>query len=294
MVAVVTRPDAPAGRGRHLAESPVKQLAVEAGVEVLQPAKPREPEFLERLAALAPDCCPVVAYGALIPQAALDIPRHGWVNLHFSLLPAWRGAAPVQHAVIAGDEITGASTFQIEAGLDTGPVFGVVTEADPADRHLRRPADRLAELRRAAARRDPRRHRGRPARGAAAAGGRRQLRPQARARGRAGPLGRSRPSASTGWSGPPRRRPGAWTTFRGRAAEARPGPAARRRTLAPGSSLRRAALDRGGVRVGTATAAVLLGEVQPEGKPRMAADAWARGVRPDRGERLGGADAAGT
>src|SRR3978361_595502 len=128
VVAVVTRPDAPSGRGRRITESPVKQLAVASGVEVLQPNKPREPEFLDRLRTLAPDCCPVVAYGALLPQAALDIPTHGWVNLHFSLLPAWRGAAPVQHALIAGDEITGASTFQIEAGLDPGPVFGLVTE----------------------------------------------------------------------------------------------------------------------------------------------------------------------
>src|SRR5215218_4872537 len=89
---------------------------------------PREPEFLEQLSALAVDCAPVVAYGALLPQSVLDVPVHGWVNLHFSLLPAWRGAAPVQHAIMAGDEATGASTFRIEAGLDTGPVFGMVTE----------------------------------------------------------------------------------------------------------------------------------------------------------------------
>ena len=93
------------------------------------PGRPREPEFLAQLADLAVDCAPVVAYGALIPQAALDLPAHGWVNLHFSLLPAWRGAAPVQHAIMAGDEITGAATFRLEAGLDTGPVYGTVTEA---------------------------------------------------------------------------------------------------------------------------------------------------------------------
>ena len=105
-----------------------------AGLPTLQPRFPREPEFLEQLAALDVDCAPVVAYGALVPQAALDLPRHGWVNLHFSLLPAWRGAAPVQHAIMAGDEITGASTFRLEAGLDTGPVFGTVTEPiGPAD-----------------------------------------------------------------------------------------------------------------------------------------------------------------
>ncbi|GDY58115.1 methionyl-tRNA formyltransferase [Streptomyces violaceusniger] len=128
VVAVVTRPDAPAGRGRRLVASPVAERAEEAGIEVLKPAKPRDPEFLARLTEIAPDCCPVVAYGALLPKAALEIPAHGWVNLHFSLLPAWRGAAPVQHSLLAGDEMTGASTFQIEEGLDSGPVFGVVTE----------------------------------------------------------------------------------------------------------------------------------------------------------------------
>src|SRR6201991_3244774 len=128
VAAVVTRPDAPAGRGRTLVRSPVARLADQAGVPVFAPARPSEPEFLAQLAALAPDCCPVVAYGALVPRAALDVPRHGWVNLHFSLLPAWRGAAPVQAAVRHGDEITGAATFRLEEGLDTGPVFGVVTE----------------------------------------------------------------------------------------------------------------------------------------------------------------------
>lgn len=129
VAAVVTRPDAPAGRGRRLVASPVAERAEEAGIEVLKPAKPRDPEFLERLREIAPDCCPVVAYGALLPRVALDVPAHGWVNLHFSLLPAWRGAAPVQHSIMAGDEITGASTFLIEEGLDSGPVYGTVTEA---------------------------------------------------------------------------------------------------------------------------------------------------------------------
>src|SRR6476646_3184352 len=128
VAAVVTRPDAPAGRGRALRPSPVRQLAEERGLEVLTPKHPREQEFQDRLRALAPDCCPVVAYGALVPRSALDIPTHGWVNLHFSLLPAWRGAAPVQHAIMAGDEVTGASTFLLEEGLDSGPVYGVVTE----------------------------------------------------------------------------------------------------------------------------------------------------------------------
>src|SRR5579862_7148039 len=128
VVAVVTRPDAPAGRGRKVESSPVAQRAVEAGLEVLAPRRPRDPAFQERLREIAPDCCPMVAYGALIPQSALDIPRYGWVNLHFSVLPAWRGAAPVQHAIMHGDDVTGASTFQVVAELDAGPVYGVITE----------------------------------------------------------------------------------------------------------------------------------------------------------------------
>ena len=128
VVAVITRPDAPAGRGMHVEQSPVARYAAEAGLEVLKPQKVRDPDFLDQLRKLDPDCCPVTAYGALIPRVALDIPAHGWVNLHFSLLPAWRGAAPVQHAIMHGDDITGASTFRIVAELDAGPVFGVVTE----------------------------------------------------------------------------------------------------------------------------------------------------------------------
>lgn len=128
VVAVVTRPDAVAGRGHRLTPSPVSLAASERGIPVLTPAKPSEPGFIETLTELAPDCCPVVAYGALIPQRVLDIPARGWVNLHFSLLPAWRGAAPVQRAIMGGDDVTGAAVFQLEAGMDTGPVFGVVTE----------------------------------------------------------------------------------------------------------------------------------------------------------------------
>src|SRR4051794_2608324 len=128
LVGVVTRPDAPAGRGRRLEPSPVARRAEELGVPVLKPAHPRDPDFQDALRALAPDCCPVVAYGALLPQPALDIPVHGWVNLHFSVLPSWRGAAPVQHAVWAGDEVTGATTFRIVKELDAGPTYGVMTE----------------------------------------------------------------------------------------------------------------------------------------------------------------------
>ena len=128
VAAVVTRPDAPAGRGRKVGASPVAQRAAAAGLEVLTPDRPRDPEFLARLREIGPDCCPVAAYGALLPQAALDIPPHGWVNLHFSILPAWRGAAPVQHAILHGDDVTGASTFLIVKELDAGPVYGVLTE----------------------------------------------------------------------------------------------------------------------------------------------------------------------
>ena len=107
----------------------MRGAAAAAGVEVLKPAQARAiPASWQRLREIGPDCCAVTAYGALIPQAALDIPRHGWVNLHFSLLPAWRGAAPVQHAIMHGDDITGATTFRLVAELDAGPVFGVLTE----------------------------------------------------------------------------------------------------------------------------------------------------------------------
>lgn len=127
VVAVLTRPDAPLGRKRTLTPSPVAARAAELGIEVIHAAKV-DAAVTDRIAAVAPDVAAIVAYGGLIPRAALDIPRHGWVNLHFSLLPAWRGAAPVQRAVIAGDDVTGAVTFRLEEGLDTGPVFGTLTE----------------------------------------------------------------------------------------------------------------------------------------------------------------------
>ena len=150
VVAVVTRPDAVAGRGHRLTPSPVSAAAAERGIPVLTPNKPSDPEFVETLTGLDPDCCPVVAYGALIPQRVLDIPAKGWVNLHFSLLPAWRGAAPVQRSIMGGDDVTGAAVFQLEAGMDTGPVFGVVTEAigphDTSGDLLGRLADSGAQL----------------------------------------------------------------------------------------------------------------------------------------------------
>ncbi|MGK2868099.1 MAG: methionyl-tRNA formyltransferase [Mycobacterium sp.] len=139
VVAVLTRPDAAAGRRGTPAPSPVAKLADELGIPVLKPERPNGAEFVAELAALAPDACAVVAYGALLREDLLAVPEHGWVNLHFSLLPAWRGAAPVQAAIAAGDAVTGATTFQIELALDSGPVYGVVTETV-------RPADTAGDL----------------------------------------------------------------------------------------------------------------------------------------------------
>lgn len=145
VVAVVTRPDGGTGRGRRVAPSAVAELAAAEGLEVLKPHRPSEPEFLSRLSELAPDCCPLVAYGALLPAAALDIPAWGWVNLHFSLLPAWRGAAPVQRALMAGDEVTGATTFRLVGELDAGPTYGLLTEAIQPDDTAGTLLGRLAE-----------------------------------------------------------------------------------------------------------------------------------------------------
>ncbi|MCO1658787.1 methionyl-tRNA formyltransferase [Pseudonocardia humida] len=284
VVAVVTRPDAPKGRGRRTARSPVGELADAAGVPVLTPRRPSEPEFLARLGELAPDCCPVVAYGALVPRAALDVPRHGWVNLHFSLLPAWRGAAPVQAAVRAGDEVTGATTFRLEEGLDTGPTYGVVTEAvRPADT-AGALLDRLAE-----------------------SGARLLL---ATLDGIADGTLRARPQPADGVSHAPKvtvddarvdwtlpatavdrlvrsvtPEPGAWTTFRGERLGLGPVGAD---TGAEAPELKPGQLDVGKRRllVGTATGAVRLGEVRPQGKRAMPASDWARGVRIETGELL--------
>jgi len=128
VVAVLTRPDAASGRRGKPEPSPVAREALERGIPVLRPSRPNSPEFVAELSELAPECCPVVAYGALLGDGLLAVPPQGWINLHFSLLPAWRGAAPVQAAIAAGDAITGATTFQIEPSMDSGPVYGVVTE----------------------------------------------------------------------------------------------------------------------------------------------------------------------
>ncbi|MEU6008695.1 methionyl-tRNA formyltransferase [Streptomyces sp. NPDC047453] len=284
VAAVVTRPDAPAGRGRRLVASPVAERAEEAGIEVLKPLKPRDPEFLERLKEIAPDCCPVVAYGALLPRAALDIPARGWVNLHFSLLPAWRGAAPAQHALMAGDEITGASTFLIEEGLDSGPVYGTVTERiRPTDTS----GDLLTRLALAGA-------------GLLAAtmdgieDGTLEAVPQP-AEGVTLAPKITVEDARVDWTAPALRvdrvvrgctpAPGAWTTFRGeRLKLIQAAPAPQRTDLAPGAL----AVGKNDVHVGTGSYAVELLWVQAQGKKPMRAADWARGVRIAEGETLGG------
>ncbi|KIE28445.1 methionyl-tRNA formyltransferase [Streptomyces sp. MUSC 125] len=284
VAAVVTRPDAPAGRGRRLVASPVAQRAEEAGIEVLKPLKPRDPQFLARLTEIAPDCCPVVAYGALLPKAALDIPAHGWVNLHFSLLPAWRGAAPVQHALMAGDEITGASTFLIEEGLDSGPVYGTVTERiRPTDTS----GDLLTRLAFAGA-------------GLLAAtmdgveDGTLKAMPQPSDGITLAPK-ITVEDAQVDWAAPALRidrvvrgctpAPGAWTAFRGerlKLIQVRPVP--ERTGLVAGQL----AVGKNSVHVGTGSYAVELLWVQAQGKKPMRAADWARGVRIADGERLGG------
>lgn len=150
LLAVVTRPDAPRGRSGRPRPSPVAEWAQAAGIEVLKPERPGDEQFVERLRQLAPDACPVVAYGALLPRSVLQIPRFGWVNLHFSLLPRWRGAAPVQRAIMAGDEVTGATTFLIVPELDAGPILGSLIEplqvSDTAGDVLARLASEGAQL----------------------------------------------------------------------------------------------------------------------------------------------------
>ncbi|MEO3789956.1 methionyl-tRNA formyltransferase [Nonomuraea sp. B10E15] len=276
VVAVVTRPDAQSGRGRKVHPSPVAELAEEAGIEVLRPQKAGDPTFLDRLRALEPDCCPVVAYGALLPQSALDVPRHGWINLHFSILPAWRGAAPVQHAILHGDEITGASTFQIVKELDAGPVYGVVTEeiraSDTSGALLERLSVSGAGL--LAATLD------------GVEDGALEARPQP-AEGVSVAPKISVADARVAWDRPALHidrliractpGPGAWTEFRGQRVKLGPVRVLAGERLAPGEI----AASKTSVRVGTATDAVELGDVQPQGKRLMGAVEWARGVRPE-------------
>ncbi|HEU5419346.1 MAG TPA: methionyl-tRNA formyltransferase [Streptosporangiaceae bacterium] len=289
VAAVLTRPDARAGRGRRLSPSPVASRAAEAGIEVLRPARPLDPEFVARLREIAPDCCPVTAYGALIPDHVLEIPPRGWVNLHFSVLPAWRGAAPVQNAIRHGDDLTGATTFRLVRELDAGPTFGVLTEPI-------RPADTAGSLLQRLS--------------IAGAGllvttldlietGELEARPQP-ADGVSFAPKVTTADAQVNWKQPAAAvsrliractpAPGAWTTLDGArlklgpvaddpvAASAGPGgdgaaePAGQ---LEPGEL--RVLRDR--VLVGTGSRAVQLGEVQADGKRRMQAADWARGLR---------------
>lgn len=288
--AAITRPDARRGRGRKLTQSPVAQLATTHDIPVLKPATLHEPEIQQAIQNYHADVAVVVAYGNLIPPELLDVPTHGWINLHFSLLPAWRGAAPVQHAVMAGEDITGASTFRIEEGLDTGPVFGTVTERirprDTAGDLLERLADSGAHLVLATV--------------------------DALSEGSAEPI----PQSNDGLSYAPRlhpadaridweqpaavidRRirgttpnPGAWTITpegtRLKVAPVDPAPEAAAfasEGLAPGEVM----VTKDAVLVGSGSTPVALGEVAPAGRSWMPAADWARGARLAAGDRLGG------
>ena len=146
IVAVYTQPDRPAGRGQKLMPSPVKQLALQHGIAVYQPQTLRDPAAQAELAALAPDLMVVVAYGLILPQVVLDTPRLGCINSHASLLPRWRGAAPIQRAIEAGDASSGVTVMQMEAGLDTGPMLLKVTTTITAEDTGGSLHDRLAQL----------------------------------------------------------------------------------------------------------------------------------------------------
>ncbi|MEX5301528.1 methionyl-tRNA formyltransferase [Kocuria sabuli] len=271
VVAVLTRTDAPVGRKKVLTPSPVAQEAQERGLPVLK-ANRIDAELTERIRGLGADVAAVVAYGALVPRAALDAVPHGWINLHFSLLPQWRGAAPVQRALMAGDTVVGASTFLLEAGLDTGPVVGTMTdELRPEDtagtvleRLSRTAAPLLADSLRAVVEGTAR---------PTAQQGEVSLAPKLTAED-----GRVR------WTDPAvavvhrvrgvTPEPGAWTQLDGRRLKlervvARPD----ERELAPGECVLRG----DAVLVGTGSYAVQLTTVQPAGKKTMDAAAWARG-----------------
>ena len=277
VVAVLTRPDAASGRRAKPSPSPVAHLALEHGIPVLRPARPNSDEFVAELTELAPEACAVVAYGALLSERLLAVPTHGWVNLHFSLLPAWRGAAPVQASIAAGDSVTGATTFQIELALDSGPVCGVVTETI-------RPTDTAGDLLERLA-----------VSGAALlettldgiADG--SLRPvQQPADGVTVAPKITVDAARVRWDLPAHvveRRiravtpnPGAWTMIGDLRVKLGPVTVDEySNTLAPGVI----SVSRDGVRIGTASQPVLLGQIQPPGKKLMNATDWARGARLD-------------
>src|SRR5215469_2662193 len=283
VAAVITRPDAKAGRGLKVGPSPIAQRAADAGIEILRPTRLADEEFLGRLREIAPDCCAVTAYGAIIPQVALDVPARGWVNLHFSVLPAWRGAAPVQHAILHGDDVTGATTFQIVRELDAGPVYGVLTErirpTDTAGTLLERLSVAGAEL--LVATLDGIEAGELEAREQSADGV--SLAPKIT------PV-----DARVSWRNPAAAidrqiractpEPGAWTELDGLRVKLWPVAATevdaddgRDRPLAPGEL--RPQRDR--VLAGTGTTPVQLGDVQANGKRRMRAADWVRGLHLD-------------
>ena len=280
VIAVLTRPDAISGRRGRPTPSPVARLAVDEGIPVLTPHRPNSEEFVEQLTALAPECCAVVAYGALLRDALLAVPTHGWVNLHFSLLPAWRGAAPVQASVAAGDTVTGATTFRIERDLDSGPIYGVVTETirpdDTAGELLQRLSLSGAALLESTM--DgiddgslvpvPQ-----PADGVSIAP--KITVDDARVRWELPAQAVERRIRAVTPS------PGAWTTIDG--ARVKIGPVTLKEEAESTDRLQPGQLrvDRHGVRVGTGSQPVLLGQVQPPGKKLMAAADWARGARLD-------------
>jgi len=272
--------------------SPVKERALALGLEVLSPDRPGDPQFQDRLRELAPDACPMVAYGALIPAPVLAIPRHGWINLHFSLLPAWRGAAPVQHAIMAGEEVTGATTFLVERGLDTGPTFGVMTETikpdDTAGDLLGRLSEAGAGLLVATL-------------DALEAGELHAVAQPGEGVSLAPKL--SVQDARIRWGTPALAvdrlirgctpAPGAWTTFRGERIKIHPVTVAADASVTPSEDPAAAVLAPGevsatkrAVRIGTASGVVVLGAVQPPGKKPMDAADWARGVRIEQGEKF--------
>lgn len=284
VVAVVSRPDARTGRGRRLTRSPVAAAADAAGIDVLTPPDARDPEFAEHLSRLEPDVVPVVAYGHLVPRPVLDIPGHGWVNLHFSLLPQWRGAAPVNAAIRAGDDVTGATTFLLDEGMDTGPVLGTMTETirarDTAGQLLDRLADAGAGLLLATL-------------DGMESGELRAVPQPADGHSYAGKL--TAEDARVRWADPAvvvdrhirsvTPAPGAWTTLDGdrvKIGSARPADGDESR-LEPGVI----EWDRRSMRVGTASTPMVVETLQPPGKKMMNALDWVRGARPADGAKFG-------
>jgi len=273
VAAVLTRPDAPHGRGRKLQPSPIAQHALANGVEVLTPPTPSDPDFLDRLRAIGPACCPIVAYGALLRREVLDVPEFGWINLHFSVLPAWRGAAPVQRAIMAGDEVTGATVFSLVEALDEGPVLGTITERIRDDDTAGTLLDRLAREG-AGLLVDALDH---------IEDGDIAAHPQPED-GVSYAAKLTTDDAHVDWLRPAfavdrqirgcTPEPGAWTMLADERLKLGPAGVAEESTLEPG----RLDIGKREVRVGTATTDLVLGDVQPFGRKRMSAADWARGA----------------